>query len=87
MQDLPENHFHASGASWVNIINYYYNCYIKNITCLFQLFFQNNQGGEETTVVDYIGFIGSPVDTTNMEDFKRVIWGNNKDYFYDKAVL
>ena len=40
----------------------------------FQLFFQNNQGGEETTVVNYIGFIGSPLDTTNMEDFKRVIW-------------
>jgi len=36
------------------------------------LFFQNNQGGTETTVVDYIGFIGSPLDTTNMEDFKRV---------------
>ena len=24
MQDLPENHFRVSGASWVNIINYYY---------------------------------------------------------------
>lgn len=36
------------------------------------LFFQNNQEGKETTVVDYIGFIGSPLDTTNMEDFKRV---------------
>ena len=24
MQDLPENHFQVSGASWVNIINYYY---------------------------------------------------------------
>ena len=23
MQDLPENHFRVSGASWVNIINYY----------------------------------------------------------------
>ena len=23
MQDLPENHFQVSGASWVNIINYY----------------------------------------------------------------
>ncbi|XP_067037332.1 thioredoxin-like protein 1 [Acropora muricata] len=41
---------------------------ILNLT----LFFQNNQGGEETTVVNYIGFIGSPLDTTNMEDFKRV---------------
>ena len=26
MQDLPENHFGVSGASWVNIINYYTNC-------------------------------------------------------------
>ena len=24
MQDLPENHSQVSGASWVNIINYYY---------------------------------------------------------------
>ena len=24
MQDIPENHFRVSGASWVNIINYYY---------------------------------------------------------------
>ena len=23
MQDLPENHFQASGASWVNITNYH----------------------------------------------------------------
>ena len=25
MQDLPENHLRVSGASWVNIINYYYD--------------------------------------------------------------
>ncbi|KAM7446377.1 Thioredoxin-like protein 1 [Porites harrisoni] len=43
----------------------------QNVSSL-TLFFQNNQGGEETTVVDYIGFIGSPLDTTNMDDFKRV---------------
>ena len=24
MQDLRENHFRVSGASWVNITNYYY---------------------------------------------------------------
>lgn len=36
------------------------------------LFFQSNQGNEETTVVEYIGFIGSPLDSTNMEEFKRV---------------
>ena len=49
------------------------HCYQVIFFCLsIQLFFQNNQGGEETTVVDYIGFIGSPLDTTNMDDFKRV---------------
>ena len=37
-----------------------------------QLFFQNNQGGEETTALEYIGFIGSPLDATNMDEFKRV---------------
>ena len=25
MQKIPENHFWVGGASWVNIINYYYN--------------------------------------------------------------
>ncbi|KAJ7393800.1 Thioredoxin-like protein 1 [Desmophyllum pertusum] len=47
--------------------------YVKfqNVSSL-TLFFQNNQGGEETTAVNYIGFIGSPLDATNMEEFKRV---------------
>ena len=27
MQDLPENHYQVSEASWVNIINYYYYYY------------------------------------------------------------
>ena len=53
------------------------HCYQVNLFWLsIQLFFQNNQGGEETTVVDYIGFIGSPLDTTNMDDFKRVRFHN-----------
>ncbi|XP_020615546.1 thioredoxin-like protein 1 isoform X2 [Orbicella faveolata] len=43
----------------------------QNVNSL-TLFFQNNQGGEETTVLEYIGFIGSPLDSTNMEEFKRV---------------
>ena len=55
------------------------HCYQVNFFCLsIQLFFQNNQGGEETTVVDYIGFIGSPLDTTNMDDFKRVRFHDSK---------
>jgi len=30
MQDLPENHFRVSGASWVNIINYYHSDLYNN---------------------------------------------------------
>ncbi|XP_074661371.1 thioredoxin-like protein 1 [Tubulanus polymorphus] len=36
------------------------------------IFVNDNQGGEETTVINYLGFIGSPVMATNMSDFKRV---------------
>merc|ERR1711976_84755 len=41
---------------------------VQNIT----LFVRDNQGGEETTQLDYLGFIGTPVGTTNMAEFKRV---------------
>lgn len=37
-----------------------------------QIFVKNNQGGGEVTQIDYLGFIGSPLITTKMEDFKRV---------------
>ena len=33
---------------------------------------KDNQTGTETTQIDYIGFLGSPVSTTNMGEFKRV---------------
>lgn len=36
------------------------------------LFIKDNQNGEEVTQLDYLGFIGSPVSTTNMAEFKRV---------------
>ncbi|XP_064596138.1 thioredoxin-like protein 1 [Liolophura sinensis] len=36
------------------------------------IFVKDNQKGTETTQIDYIAFIGSPVSTTNMSDFKRV---------------
>lgn len=47
--------------------------YVKyqNVTNL-QLFFKDNQEDEETTQLDYLSVIGSPIDTTNMSDFKRV---------------
>ena len=37
-----------------------------------QLFVKDNQTGSETTVIEYLGFIGSPVCTVNMGDFKRI---------------
>jgi len=37
-----------------------------------QIFVKNNQSGAETTQIDYLGFIGSPLQTTKMDDFKRV---------------
>ncbi|KAI8493678.1 PREDICTED: thioredoxin-like protein 1 isoform X2 [Branchiostoma belcheri] len=41
---------------------------IQNVT----IFVKDNQGEEETTVVNYLGFIGTPVSATNMTEFKRV---------------
>ncbi|XP_075160092.1 thioredoxin-like [Haematobia irritans] len=37
-----------------------------------QIFVRNNQSGGEVTQLDYLGFIGSPILTTKMNDFKRV---------------
>ncbi|KAL7989124.1 hypothetical protein Chor_008043 [Crotalus horridus] len=37
------------------------------------LFVQSNQGDEETTRIAYFTFIGTPVQATNMNDFKRII--------------
>lgn len=38
-----------------------------------QLFVEDNQGGGEVTQIDHLVFYGSPISTTNMGDFKRVI--------------
>jgi len=37
-----------------------------------QFFFKDNQAGEETTQIDHLSVIGTPINTTNMNDFKRV---------------
>uniref|UniRef100_A0A8D1GBF8 Thioredoxin-like protein 1 n=1 Tax=Sus scrofa TaxID=9823 RepID=A0A8D1GBF8_PIG len=37
------------------------------------IFVQSNQGEEETTRISYFTFIGTPVQATNMNDFKRVV--------------
>ncbi|XP_076651132.1 thioredoxin-like [Halictus rubicundus] len=38
-----------------------------------QIFVKDNQSGSETTRIDHLAVIGSPISTTNMGDFKRVI--------------
>lgn len=38
-----------------------------------QLFIKDNQTGAETTRIDHLQLIGSPILTTNMGDFKRVV--------------
>lgn len=42
------------------------------IIIFWQIFVQSNQGEEETTRISYFTFIGTPVQATNMNDFKRV---------------
>lgn len=42
--------------------------YVQSVT----LFVNDNQGGEETTIIYSLSFIGQPVEATNMSDFKRV---------------
>jgi len=37
-----------------------------------QIFIKDNQSGSEVTVVDHLVIIGSPLDTTNMNNFKRI---------------
>lgn len=53
-----------------NVINFRYVKFqnVQNIA----IFVKDNQGGEETTQIDYLCLIGSPLTATNMTDFKRV---------------
>jgi len=44
-------------------------------------FIQSNQADEDTTQVDYIGFIGSPIIATNMDDFKRVAGKKGESHY------
>lgn len=37
-----------------------------------QVFVKDNQSGGDKTQIDFLAFIGSPLHTTKMEDFKRV---------------
>jgi len=37
-----------------------------------QFFVKDNQSGDEVTQIDYLAIIGTPIQTTKMDDFKRV---------------
>lgn len=55
-----------------------------------QLFIKSNQGDEETTKINYLTFIGTPVQATNMNDFRRV-WascnnGSFRQYCFSNAA-
>jgi thioredoxin len=43
----------------------------QNVTNV-QFFIKDNQGGGDVTQVDHLAIIGTPISTTNMNEFKRV---------------
>ena len=53
-------------------------CELAGVHCpvnIFQLFIKDNQSGDEVTQIDYLAIYGSPLNTTNMQEFKRVSHG------------
>lgn len=38
-----------------------------------QIFVKNNQSGSNVTQIEYIGFIGTPIMMTKMDNFKRIV--------------
>jgi hypothetical protein len=57
----------------INFLYSYNFSELRILFCvLFQFFVKDNQGDEELTVINYLCIIGSTVDATNMQDFKRV---------------
>ena len=63
---LTLQHYHAKSC------RAYMHKYPATIP-LDKVFVQSNQGEEETTRISYFTFIGTPVQATNMHDFKRVV--------------
>lgn len=43
----------------------------QNVTNV-QFFIKDNQSGDEVTQIDHLAIIGTPISTTNMNEFKRV---------------
>jgi thiol-disulfide isomerase/thioredoxin len=50
---------------------------VRNVT----VFIKDNQGGEEQTEIKRFMFLGTPISTTNMEEFKRVAGKKGEAHF------
>ncbi|KAM8871940.1 thioredoxin-like protein 1 [Synchiropus splendidus] len=64
--DLTEEEYKEDGLIPLRYVKFQN---VQSVT----LFVKSNQGDEETTRINYLTFIGTPVQATNMNDFKRVV--------------
>ncbi|XP_062410710.1 thioredoxin-like protein 1 [Sardina pilchardus] len=64
--DLGEEEYKEDGLIPLRYVKF------QNVNSV-TLFIKSNQGEEETTKINYLTFIGTPVQATNMNDFKRVV--------------
>ena len=81
-QDIEITEKHLSGD--VILLKFVKFQNVKNMQFFFKVYhqirqnfylqhcLQDNQSGDDVTQIDHLCIIGTPIDTTNMKDFKRV---------------
>lgn len=67
IQDLSVTPRELEGTNLINLRFVKFQN-VQNI----QLFVETNQSGDEKTIIENLCFIGSPIITTKMDDFKRI---------------